>query len=30
MSGKYKINLLFLLFLLLLVAITLLSGWFQK
>lgn len=30
MSGKYKINLLFLLFLLLLVALALLSSWFQK
>lgn len=30
MSGKYKINLLFLLFLLLLVALALLSSWYQK
>lgn len=30
MSGKYKINLLFLLFLLLLVALALLISWYQK
>jgi|APTNR8051073442_1049403.scaffolds.fasta_scaffold00597_14 hypothetical protein len=30
MSGKYKINLLFLLFLALLVVLALLSSWFQK